>query len=123
VVHDAEVACAFLVDIAPRAVPADRIGADSTVVLSEEVGEVPQADDAVGLPLVGVLLSQLHLYLMWEVPGRVRLTTFWPPPTMKDRDCGSSLFMEEAYMDSKSSASLFLRRIIRNLLWHRIKIG
>ncbi len=30
-------------------------------MLSEEVSEVPEADDTVGLALVGILLPQLHL--------------------------------------------------------------
>lgn len=38
--HDAEVAGSFLVDVATGAITTDSIGTDSTMMLSEEVGEI-----------------------------------------------------------------------------------
>jgi 16S rRNA A1518/A1519 N6-dimethyltransferase RsmA/KsgA/DIM1 with predicted DNA glycosylase/AP lyase activity len=95
VVHDAKIACAFFVDVAPRAISADGIGADATVMLSKEIGEISQANHAIGLFLVCLFLLHLHVYLSVKVPGMVKLTTFCPPPTMNDLDWGYSLLIDE----------------------------
>lgn len=111
VVHDAEVAGPLLVDVGLGAIPADGVGADPAMMLPEEVGEVPQADDAVGLFFIGFLGFHLEVLIDGRVPGMVRVTVFWPPPTMNDLVCGSSLFIDEFSCDSISSVSLFLRRM------------
>lgn len=89
VVHNAEVAGPLLVDVGLGAISADGVGADPAVMLPEEVGEVPQADYAIGLLFVGVFGFHLEVLIDGRVPGMASVTVFWPPPTMNDLVCGS----------------------------------
>ena len=89
VVHDAEITGALLVDVGLGAIAADGVGADPAMVLPEEIGEVSQADDTIGLLFIGLLGFLLDVLIDGRVPGMVRVTVFWPPPTMNDFVCGS----------------------------------
>lgn len=88
-VHDAKIAGSLLVDVGLGAITADSVGTDPAVMLPEEIGEVSQADDAIGLLFVGLLGFLLEVLIDGRVPGMVRVTVFCPPPTMNDLVCGS----------------------------------
>lgn len=88
-VHDAEIASPFLVDVGLGAIATDGVGADPAMMLPEEICEVSQADDAIGLLFVGLLRFLLEVLIDGRVPGMVRVTVFCPPPTMNDLVCGS----------------------------------
>ena len=97
--HDAKVTCTFFVDITARTISADGIRTDATVMLSKEISEISQTDHTVRLFFISLFLLHLHIYLMAIVPGMVKLTTFCPPPTMKDLDCGYSLLTDDPSTD------------------------
>lgn len=93
--HYTQIASSLFIDDRLRAVSTDSISTDSTVVLPKEVGKISKTYDAIWLFLECLRFLDDDVWIKYEIPGKLRETSFELLLFINDLDWGSSLVADE----------------------------